>query len=278
MNPRPSRRALGGLLAAGALTALAACGSASSGTAGSTSSGTSVATSSGTGSASAAVSGTITVFAAASLKESFTALGAAFEAVHPGVKVVFSFGPSSGLATQITQGAPADVFASASAKNMDQVVAAGQATAPTTFAKNVMEIAVPPGNPAKVNGVADLGRSGVKVALCQAQVPCGTVAAKVFAKAKVVVTPVTQEVDVKSVLAKVQLGEVDAGVVYVTDVRSAGSKVTGVPIPADVNASTSYPIAALKGSKNAATAAAFAAYVLSAEGQKMLQGNGFAAP
>ena len=191
---------------------------------------------------------------------------------------MFSFGPSSGLATQITQGAPADVFASASQQNMDQVTSAGAASSPTVFVKNTMEIAVPPTNPGHVTGVADLARKGVKVALCQAQVPCGTVAKTVFDNAKITVTPVTQEADVKSVLAKVTLGEVDAGVVYVTDVRAAGGKVKGIEIPGDVNASTSYPIAALTKVPNAAGAKAFVDFVLSAAGAAVLTQDGFAAP
>ena len=144
---------------------------------------------------------------------------------------MLNLGPSSGLATQITQGAPADVFASASAKNMDQVVSAGAAAAPRTFARNAMEVAVPPSNPARVASVRDLGRPGVKVALCQPQVPCGVTAATVFARAGVQVHPVSQELDVKSVLAKVTLGEVDAGVVYVTDVKAAGRRGHRGPDP-----------------------------------------------
>ena len=230
------------------------------------------------GSSSASVSGTVNVFAAASLKKAFTQLGNQFEAAHPGAKVVFNFGPSSGLATQINQGAPADVFASASTKNMDQVVTTGAASAPTNFASNVMEIAVPAKNPANVTQLADLARSGVKVALCQSAVPCGTTAAKVFTNAKLNVTPVTAEVDVKAVLTKVTLGEVDAGVVYVTDVRSAGAKVKGIVIPADVNASTKYPIATLVKAPNKATAQAFTNYVLSADGASALDAAGFARP
>jgi molybdate transport system substrate-binding protein len=118
----------------------------------------------------------------------------------------------------------------------------------------------------------------VKVALCQVAVPCGATAEKVFTNAKITVTPVTQEADVKSVLSKVELGEVDAGIVYVTDVRSAGTKVTGVTIPADVNASTTYPIAPLSASKNMTTAQAFVSYVLSSEGQAVLKADGFAQP
>jgi molybdate transport system substrate-binding protein len=224
------------------------------------------------------VTGTINVFAAASLQEAFTGLGKQFEAAHPGTKVVFSFGPSSGLAEQIGQGAPADVFASASGKNMDAVVAAGQAASPTNFVSNTMEIAVPPKNPAHIATVSDLARKGVKVALCQAEVPCGATALKVFENAKITVTPVTQEVDVKSTLSKVTLGEVDAGVVYVTDVRAAGDSVKGIEIPADVNASTTYPIVALTASKNKVTAQSFVDYVLSADGLAALTAAGFSKP
>ena len=254
---------------------LAGCGSSGATGTGGTSSST--ASTSG-GSSSPAVSGTVNVFAAASLKEAFTALGTTFEAANPGTKVVFNFGPSSGLATQITQGAPADVFASASAKSMDQVVKVGAATSPADFAKNSMEIAVPLKNPAGIASVSDLAEPGVKVALCQAAVPCGSTAAKVLTNAKITVEPVTEEVDVKAVLSKVSLGEVDAGVVYVTDVLAAGDKVKGIEIPTDLNAATTYPIAALTKSVNSAAAQAFAAYVLSAEGATELTAAGFAQP
>ena len=230
------------------------------------------------GAGAATLSGRVTVFAAASLTGSFTTLGEQFEKAHPGTDVEFSFGPSSGLATQITQGAPADVFASASQKNMDQVVSAGAAADPKPFARNSAQIAVPPGNPAGITGLADLAKPGVKVALCAAAVPCGVVARQVFANAAVTVTPVTDEVDVKATLSKVQLGEVDAGVVYVTDVEAAGDKVLGVPIPADVNASTSYPIATLTDAPNPAAAAAFVDLVRSEEGQQALADAGFRRP
>jgi len=224
------------------------------------------------------LAGAITVFAAASLTESFTTLGTQFEAAHPDATITFSFGPSSGLATQVAEGAPADVFASASTANMDSVVAAGAATSPSTFATNVMEIAVPPGNPAKIAALADLTRAGVKVALCQPEVPCGAVAATVLASAGLAVTPVTLEADAKATLTKVRLGEVDAGIVYVTDVLAAGDKVTGIEIPADVNAATSYPVATLTASKSPELARAFVDYVLSADGARVLAAAGFRAP
>ncbi|HST48182.1 molybdate ABC transporter substrate-binding protein [Jatrophihabitans sp.] len=224
------------------------------------------------------IAGPVTVFAAASLTESFTTLAAKFEAVHPGIRVKLNFGASSALALQITQGAPADVFASASAKNMTQVIDAKAASGSQTFARNILEIAVPPANPAGVTGVADLARSGVKVALCQSQVPCGATAQQVFAKAGLTVKPVTLEPDVKAALTKVETNEVDAAVVYVTDVRAAGAKVKGIPIPDAQNASTDYPIARLAEAGNPDGAYAFVDYVLSAAGRDVLAAAGFAAP
>jgi molybdate transport system substrate-binding protein len=229
-------------------------------------------------SSSKPAAGTITVFAAASLTETFTQLGKEFEAAHPGDTVKFSFGPSSGLATQITSGAPADVFASAAPANMQQVVSAGDASSPQNFAKNTMEVAVPPNNPAKVTSVTDLAKHSVKVALCQPQVPCGVVAAEVFKNAGITVKPVTLQPDVKSVLTQVETGNVDAGMVYVTDVMAAGSKVKGVTIPASDNASTLYPIATVSNSKEKSVADAFVAYVLSPAGQSVLTAAGFESP
>ena len=262
------KRPLATVAAVAALALAAGCGGSSSG--------------SGSGSSPSAsvggVSGTVTVFAAASLTGSFGTLRRQFEAAHPGTTVRFNFGASSALAESIDQGAPADVFASASPRNMQQVVDAGGASGPRTFATNVMEIAVPPDNPGGVTGIADLAEPGLKVALCQPQVPCGSVTAQVFENADVTVKPVTQGADVKSVLTTVALGEVDAGMVYRTDVRAAGTKVRGIEIPAGQNASTAYPIAELTRAPNAAGAAAFVAYVLSADGEKVLSQAGFAAP
>ena len=225
-----------------------------------------------------ASTGSITVFAAASLTGTFTQLGKQFETAHPGDTVKFSFGPSSGLATEITSGAPADVFASAATANMEQVVTAGDASNPQNFAKNIMEVAVPPNNPANVKSVNDLAKKSVKVALCQPQVPCGVVAAEVFKNAGITVKPVTLQADVKSVLTQVELGNVDAGMVYVTDVMAAGTKVKGVAIPADDNASTLYPIATITSSKQKSEAQAFVAYVLSPAGQQVLAAAGFEKP
>ena len=265
-------------LAVVALAAVAVAGCSSGSSTSSASSPASASASATSSSSSAAQAGTITVFAAASLMGTFTELGKQFEAAHPGDTVKFSFGASSALADQVISGAPADVFASASPKNMDQVVKAGDAASPQTFAKNTAEIAVPPSNPAHITSVASLTSSSVKVALCQPQVPCGVVAAEVFKNAKITVRPVTLQPDVKSVLTQVELGNVDAGMVYVTDVRAAGAKVTGVTIPASENASTLYPIATIKNSKNQSIAQAFVAYVLSSAGQQVLTAAGFEKP
>ena len=262
-------RLFGTVAAVATLALVAGCGN---------NSGNDAASGSGSSPSDGGVSGTVTVFAAASLTDTFTTLGKQFEAAHPGTTVKFNFGASSSLAEAIDQGAPADVFASASPKNMKQVVDAGGASDSKTFANNVMQIAVPPDNPANVSQVTDLANPKVKVALCQPQVPCGTVAQEVFTKADITVTPVTQGADVKAVLTTVQLGEVDAGVVYKTDVQAAGTKVKGIGIPADQNASTSYPIAALTKAPNPAGAAAFVDYVLSADGEKVLEQAGFASP
>jgi molybdate transport system substrate-binding protein len=256
-----------------ATVAVAGCSSSSSSSTSSASSSASAAASS-----SAATTGTITVLAAASLTGTFTELGKQFEAAHPGDTVKFSFGASSTLATQVTDGAPADVFASAAPKNMDTVVSAGDASNSQDFAKNTAEIAVPPNNPANVTSVNDLAKSSVKVALCQPQVPCGVVAAEVFKNAGITVKPVTLQPDVKSVLTQVELGDVDAGVVYVTDVMAAGSKVKGVVIPSNLNASTLYPIATITSSKEMSIAQAFVAYVLSPAGQQVLAAAGFQKP
>ena len=219
--------------------------------------------------------GSVTVFAAASLTESFNTISEQFQHLHPAVRVTLSFGASSSLATQILNGAPADVFASASTTTMQQVVDGRLVTNPQTFARNRMIIVTGPGNPLGIRAVSDLARPGVKVAMCQIHVPCGIVARQVFAKAGASITPVTFEADVKSVLTKVLLGEVDAGMVYVSDARSAGDKVTSVVIPADVNADTTYPIGRLVGSANPEAAQAFIDFVLGDRGAAALARAGF---
>ena len=224
------------------------------------------------------LSGETTVFAAASLTKVFTDLGRQFELQHPGTTVTFSFGASSGLAQQVLAGAPADVFAAASRKNMDHVVASRSITDARSFASNVGQIAVTPSAAKKVTSLADLAMPGVKVALCQPEVPCGVLAQEVLRKAAVRTTPVTLGLDVKSTLANVVSGEVDTAIVYVTDVLAAGNKVVGVPIPAAVNASTPYLIGTISASDNPLLARAFADYVLAPAGQDKLRKSGFSPP
>jgi len=259
------------LLAAVALTAMlastAACG------------GDDTASTPSGGSSSAGVSGSVTVLAAASLTESFNQIGKDFEAANPGIKVTFSYGGSSGLAQQITSGAPADVFAAASPATMKTVTDAGDATGtPATFVKNQLVIAVPKGNPKGISALAALAKPDLKVALCAKEVPCGAAAVKALAAANVKVTPVTLEQDVKAALAKVKLGEVDAALVYRTDAKAAAADVDGVEFPESAQAINDYPIVALKGAPNPAGAAAFVAYVQSAPALKVLTDAGFQQP
>jgi len=224
---------------------------------------------------SGSLSGQVNVFAAASLTGTFTQLGKDFEAAHPGVKVVFNFAGSSALAQQINQGAPADVFASAAPKNMDQVTDKGT---PTTFVKNKLEIAVPKGNPAGITGLKDFTVEDRKIALCAEQVPCGAAAKKVFETAKLTPRPDSLEQDVKAALTKVSLGEVDAALVYRTDVLAAKEKVDGIAFPEADQAVNDYPIATLTKAPNPDGAKAFVDFVLSAQATLVLTEAGFAAP
>jgi molybdate transport system substrate-binding protein len=225
------------------------------------------------------VTGTVTVFAAASLTESFGIIGKRVEAASPGLTVAFNFAGSSGLATQINQGAPADVFAAASPATMRTVTNAGNATGePRVFARNDLVIAVPEGNPKGIGGLADLARPGTKVALCAEQVPCGAAARTALSAAGVKLTPVTLEQDVKAALSKLTLGEVDAALVYRTDTAAAGSKVDEVEFVESTRAINEYPIVVLADAPNAAGARVFMDYVLSDAGQSVLSRAGFQAP
>ncbi|MEV0194056.1 molybdate ABC transporter substrate-binding protein [Kitasatospora purpeofusca] len=242
--------------------------------------GTGAATGAGTSAAGVPkATGAITVFAAASLKETFTDLGKKFEAANPGAKVTFNFGGSSALATSINSGAPADVFAAASPATMKTVTDAGGAAGePKTFVRNTLAIAVPKGNPKHFAGLADLAAPGVKVALCAKEVPCGAAALTALKAAGVDLTPVTLEQDVKGALTKVELGEVDASLVYRTDVRADAAKIDGVEFPEAAKAVNDYPIAALAKAPNKDGAAAFVAYIQSSEAQQVLTAAGFQAP
>jgi molybdate transport system substrate-binding protein len=219
---------------------------------------------------------TVRVFAAASLTSTFTELGKRFEADHPGVRVRLSFGGSSDLADQIRAGAPADVFASADTKNMDKL--GTTAVDPRDFASNTLEIAVPPGNPAGISSLEDLTRPGVKLVVCAAEVPCGAATQAVAQKAGLTLKPVSEEQSVTDVLGKVSSGEADAGVVYVTDVKGAGSKVEGITFPEAAGVVNVYPIATLHGSKQSRLAQEFVDLVLGQSGQKVLSGAGFGTP
>jgi molybdate transport system substrate-binding protein len=221
----------------------------------------------------------ITVLAAASLTEAFTELGERFEAATPGAAVTFSFAASSELATQIEQGAPADVFASASADTMALVEEAGLlAGRPEVFATNTLEIAVPPGNPAGVRGLDDFADEDLSIALCAPEVPCGSAAEKVFELAGITPAPDTLEADVKAALSKVTIGEVDAALVYRTDVIAAGDDVEGIEFPEAADAPNAYPIAVLADSGAPEVARDFVDLVRSAEGADVLSAAGFDVP
>jgi molybdate transport system substrate-binding protein len=203
----------------------------------------------------------------------------AFMKKYPGTSVKFNFAGSSALVQQIIAGAPVDVLATASEPTMRTAVTAGRVGAPLLFAKNSMAIAMPPDNPAKIAGLGSLSRAGVLVAECAVAVPCGTAARDLLAKNGVTVRPVTLELDVRAVLAKVMAGEVDAGIVYVTDVRAVGARVASVAIPSERNVTTSYPVAAVRDSANPIAAQAFVNYLrYTPSAQGILRAYGFAKP
>jgi molybdate transport system substrate-binding protein len=225
------------------------------------------------------LSGEVVVFAAASLTDTFTELGELFEDQHPQVTVELGFGGSSGLAEQVLAGAPADVLATASPATMRTVVDAGAVDGePAVFVRNVLQLVVPAGNPAGVTGLDDLSDAELAVALCAPQVPCGAAAQQLLDAAGVVAQPDTLEQDVRAVLTKVELGEVDAALVYRTDVLAAGEAVEGIDVPRAGAAVNDYPVAVLAGSPNPAAARAFVDLVLSPDGQDVLSGAGFELP
>ena len=226
-----------------------------------------------------AASGDIVVFAASSLTEAFTEIGAAFKVDNPDVNVTFNFAGSGDLVTQIGQGAPADIFASADDSNMTKLSDAGESAGePVSIAKNTMEIIVEKGNPKAVTGVADLAKSDLIVVLCADTVPCGKSAAAVLKNAGVTAAPRSLEDKVKGVVTKVTAGEADAGIVYVSDVVAAGDAAGGVEIPADINVINNYPMVVTKEATNIAGAQAFIDFVASAAGQAILAKYGFLAP
>jgi len=221
----------------------------------------------------------IVVFAAASLKKTFTDLGEQFKTQNPGSSVEFSFAGSADLVTQLTQGAQADVFASADTKNMDKAAQAGLlAGNPVNFASNTLTIAVAPGNPKKIASFKDLTRQGLNVVVCAPQVPCGSATQKVEQATGVKLNPVSEESAVTDVLNKVETGQADAGLVYVTDAKGAGDKVAEVPFPEAAGAVNTYPIAVLKQSKSQELSRKFVDLVTGEAGQKALTAAGFAKP
>lgn len=270
---RAARRTASAVLLAVGVLAASACGSDDDSSASTSTSPTAEA------SATPTLTGEVTVLAAASLTEAFTTIAADLEAANPGLTVRLSFGASSALAEQIVAGAPADVFAAASPATMATVTDAGLAEGePQVFVRNVLQIAVPAGNPAGVTGLADFARDDLRLAVCDTKVPCGAAATKVFEASGTAAKPDTLESDVKATLAKVQLGEVDAALVYATDVQAAGADVEGIEFPEAQDAVNDYPIVALAAAPNPEGAAAFVAAVTSASGVDVLGEAGFLPP
>ena len=224
-------------------------------------------------------SGEITVFAASSLTESFDEIAKQFEKKYPDVSVKFDYDASSNLATQINQGAPADVFASADRDNLQKTIDSGAVTPPPiVFTKNRLEIAVEKGNPKKIKGLADLQKAGLVVVLCADQVPCGKYAAESLGNAGVSVSPASKEENAKATLSKVSIGEADASIVYVTDVKASKGTTSGVKIADKVNVVATYPMGIVKDSQNATAAKAWVQFVRSKDGQKTLRKFGFLPP
>lgn len=223
--------------------------------------------------------GDVVVFAAASLTQAFTELREAFTDEHPGVGLTFNFSGSSDLVAQIIDGAPADVFASADLANMAKLTGVdGHAATPVIFATNVAEILVESGNPEDITGVVDLADDDLVVVQCAREVPCGSYAEQIFDNADVTVTPKSFEGNVRAVVTKVSLGEADAGIVYRTDVISAGDAASGVAIPDDINVVAEYPVVATPDASNPAGARSFIEFVRSPAGQAILASYGFGAP
>lgn len=264
------RHLLVGLVVLGAIAT--ACGSDDATT-------TTGSTSPTTEATAADVTGDVTVFAAASLTDAFTELGEAFHAAYPDAAATFNFAASSELATQVGEGAPADVFASADTDNMAKLTDAGNnASEPVVFTTNRAQIVVAPGNPHGITDLADLASDDLIVIACAPEVPCGGYAQQILDNAGVTVTFKSLEENVRAVVSKVTLGEADAGIVYVTDVVTAGEAAHGVEIPADVNVIAEYPITVTKEAPNPEAAQAFVDFVLSEGGQSILTSYGFVSP
>lgn len=279
-SSRRGRRAAAGSLAVAGATAFALLLTGCAGGSTDTAATDTAAASNPSAAPESTLEGTITVFAAASLKSTFTELAEEFEAANPGVTVELTFAGSSDLVTQITEGAPADVFASADEKNMTKLTDAGlvDLDTPVDFATNTLEIAVPPSNPAGITGFADLANPDAKVVICAPQVPCGSATVTVEQASGIDITPVSEESSVTDVLGKVTSGEADAGLVYVTDVIAAGDAVEGIEFPESSEAVNTYPIATVQTSANVEAAEAFVAFVTGEVGLGVLAAAGFGAP
>jgi molybdate transport system substrate-binding protein len=222
---------------------------------------------------------TLTVYAAASLTPSFERLAEGFEESHAGVEVELNFAGSSDLVAQIRNGAPADVFASADEANMDKLTAEElQGSDPQVFATNTLQVATPPDNPARVQSLQDLADPDLNLVICAPEVPCGAAARAVADDAGVTLQPDSEEQSVTDVLGKVTSGEADAGLVYVTDVITAGDDVQGIELPESESVVNDYPIATVADSENAALAQQFVDLVLSDEGRRVLADAGFGTP
>lgn len=254
-----------------AVLALVACSSASSTTTASSGSGAS-----GTAASAPPLTGPLTVFAAASLTEAFNAEKTTLEAANPGLSITYSFAGSGALVQQVqADDTVADVIATADTSSMQKLTDAGLVETPTTFAENQLEILVQPGNPKNIETINDLARPDVVFVTEDPSVPAGRYTAAMFAQAGITVNPVSMEPDVKSAVAKVTSGQADATVVYVTDVKAAGSKGEGVPIPDSQNQIASYPIAIVKATKHHDAAAGFVAAMTTGGGQDALAASGF---
>lgn len=227
------------------------------------------------GDAGTGLRGSLTVFAAASLTDAFDELGGAFEADHPDVDITFNFGASSALREQILGGAPADVFASADQANIDQVLASGGADGSRVFATNLLQIAVPAGNPAGITGLASFADADLLIGLCAEQVPCGRLGRRALTNAGVRPSVDTNAPDVRALLTQLGSGDLDAGLVYVTDVLAAGDAVDGVEVPLADNVRADYLVAPLTNGDAPALAAAFIGFLASDEGQAILADHGF---
>lgn len=263
--PRRQRRI--GLLGGAAVVVLATgCGGGSSNA------------STSTATPAAKLTGPLTVLAAASLTEAFNDTKTALQKQYAGLNITYSFAGSQTLVSQVVNGAPADVIATADQSSMGMLVSQNLVETPTVFAHNVLEIAVAPGNPKGIKTLADLAAPGLAVVLADPSVPAGKFAKQALDKQGVKVTPKSLELDVKSVLQKVAIGEADAGVVYVTDVTAAGTSVAGVTIPTDQNVTATYPIAVIKGTKHHAAAQAYVTEIISGAGRTALKARGFLGP